>query len=73
MKLKEYRIKRGLEKADMMRELDAEAKKMGADVKISYLNVWRWDNEEVKPSDAAIKVIKSWSCGAVSADDFLGV
>lgn len=61
MKLRDYResvLKIGPTEA---------AKELGVD----YIRYWRWENGKAMPQARALKKIKEWSGGEVTADDFL--
>lgn len=40
-----------------------------AELGVTYVTYWRWEERKVTPSNGNIRRIRDWSKGAVTADD----
>lgn len=61
MKLKEYR-----ESVRQIGPTEA-AKELG----VAYIRYWRWEQGKAVPQASALRRIREWSAGQVTADDFI--
>ena len=62
MKLKDYRALIKISRA-----------KAGAALGVTGLSIWRWETGRCMPGGEMLAKIKTWSKGAVTADDVLSV
>lgn len=61
MKLKEYR-------ESVRRIGPTEA---ASELGVSYVRYWRWEQGKAVPQTSALRRIREWSAGQVTADDFI--
>ncbi len=60
MLLQDYRKSRGLSQKEAAKELD-----------LNWTTIWRWESGKSIPETVNIRKIQAWSCGQVTANDFI--